>query len=90
MARNENCKCDARFTCGYCLRNAPPYFFTTDSGVRIYETRVQHDPFVGRNAQGVEYAETPCWSLLAMPVPEVTSPEAQERARYQRLHRSAR
>ena len=25
---NINCKCDSNFTCGYCLRNAKPYFFT--------------------------------------------------------------
>lgn len=27
-ARSAECRCDASFTCGYCLRNAPPYFFT--------------------------------------------------------------
>jgi len=25
MARSIECKCDSRFTCGYCLRNAKPY-----------------------------------------------------------------
>ncbi len=28
MARSIECKCDPRFTCGYCLRNAKPYIFT--------------------------------------------------------------
>jgi hypothetical protein len=28
MARSVECKCDARFTCGYCCRNAKPYIFT--------------------------------------------------------------
>jgi hypothetical protein len=40
-ARNAECKCDPRFTCGYCLRNAPPYFFTLSDGSAIYESRVQ-------------------------------------------------
>jgi hypothetical protein len=42
MARNAECKCEPRFTCGYCLRNAKPYFFTLASGERIYEIPVQH------------------------------------------------
>jgi len=28
MAKSVECKCDPRFTCGYCLRNMKPYFFT--------------------------------------------------------------
>lgn len=28
---NIECKCYYNFTCGYCLRNAPPYFFTPSS-----------------------------------------------------------
>jgi len=24
VARNIECKCEFNFTCGYCLRNAPP------------------------------------------------------------------
>ena len=39
------------------------------------------DPFVGRNALGVRYSETPCWFVLAMPVPELLSDETQERRR---------
>lgn len=23
-----NCRCEYNFTCGYCLRNAPPWHFT--------------------------------------------------------------
>ena len=26
MAKSVECKCDARFTCRYCLQNAPAYF----------------------------------------------------------------
>jgi hypothetical protein len=44
MARSEHCKCDSRFTCGHCLKNAKPYFFTLASGERIYEVPVQHAP----------------------------------------------
>lgn len=29
MAKSAECRCDSSFTCGYCLRNAPVYFFTT-------------------------------------------------------------
>jgi hypothetical protein len=28
---NIECKCEPNFTCGYCLRNAKPYFFTPDT-----------------------------------------------------------
>ena len=41
MTRNIECKCDSRFTCGYCLRNIKPYHFTLSDGSAIYETRVQ-------------------------------------------------
>ncbi len=44
MARNVECRCDPRFTCGYCLRNAKPYFFTLTSGERIYLTPTQPAP----------------------------------------------
>lgn len=37
MARNIECKCEHNLTCGYCLRNAKPYFYTLDSGERIYQ-----------------------------------------------------
>jgi hypothetical protein len=37
MAKSADCKCEAgRFTCGHCLRNAPPYFFTLSDGSAIY------------------------------------------------------
>jgi hypothetical protein len=35
-ARSADCRCERSFTCGHCLRNAPPYFFTLDSGERVY------------------------------------------------------
>lgn len=28
MSRSIECWCEPRFTCGYCLRNAKPYFYT--------------------------------------------------------------
>jgi len=31
MARTIECRCEVRFTCGYCLRNAPPWIFTPSS-----------------------------------------------------------
>ena len=30
-ARSINCECTYGFTCGYCCRNAKPYFFTPTS-----------------------------------------------------------
>lgn len=41
MARNIECRCTDRFTCGYCLRNKKPYFFTLSSGAAVYEIPVQ-------------------------------------------------
>lgn len=32
MAKNIECTCTDRFTCGYCLRNAKPYFSTPAKG----------------------------------------------------------
>lgn len=57
---------------------------TRERFISIEQALLIHDPFVGVNSQGVTYAQTPCWSLLRMPVPEITSPEAQERARQER------
>ena len=37
MSRSVECKCESNFTCGYCLRNAKPYFFTLASGERSYQ-----------------------------------------------------
>ena len=40
-AKNNNCKCTnwPGFTCGYCLQNIKPYFFTLDNGTRVYAVR---------------------------------------------------
>lgn len=43
---------------------------------RIYSTYLtemylEEDPFVGVNGNGVVFAQTPCWSVLAMPVPTI-------------------
>jgi hypothetical protein len=53
----------------------------------MQELLLTHDPFQGRNAQGVIFAQTPCWSLLAMPVPDIHSAEAEERRRQERRMR---
>lgn len=37
MTKSIECKCDYNFTCGYCLRNAKPYYYTLSSGERIYQ-----------------------------------------------------
>src|SRR5260370_1300469 len=59
---------------------------------RMFTTKVamlhalhRADPFQSMNSQGIVYAETPCWSLLAMPVPELHSEETEERRRLQRM-----
>jgi hypothetical protein len=44
-------------------------FFATQTAMLHALHRL--DPFQNTNAQGVAYAETPCWSLLAMPVPDI-------------------
>jgi hypothetical protein len=41
MSRSIECRCDAHLTCGYCLRNRKPYFFTLSDGSAIYEVPVQ-------------------------------------------------
>ena len=41
MSPNIECRCDPQFTCGYCLRNAKPYFYTLSDGSTIYETTVR-------------------------------------------------
>lgn len=89
-------KFDSQKTCTAC---AYPFAKTNAEGIceNCFDELVSQgaipleelDPFVGRNSQGTLYAETPCWSLLAMPVPELLSAETQERRRYERLHRRA-
>jgi len=45
MSRSAECRCEiGRFTCGHCLRNAKPYFYTLSDGSAIY-----HVPFQGTN-----------------------------------------
>jgi hypothetical protein len=46
MAKSIDCKCEHNFTCGYCLRNAPPWFYTLSDGSAIYEI-----PFQGLKKQ---------------------------------------
>lgn len=41
-ARSAECKCESNFTCGYCLRNRKPYFYTLHDGSAIYEIPVQN------------------------------------------------
>jgi len=41
MARSIECKCDPQFTCGHCLRNAKPWFYTLHDGSAIAEIPVQ-------------------------------------------------
>jgi hypothetical protein len=41
MAKSAECKCERNFTCGFCLRNAKPCFFTLQDGSAIYEVTVQ-------------------------------------------------
>lgn len=38
MARSGECRCEQNFTCGYCLRNAKPWFFTADQDPRLRPT----------------------------------------------------
>jgi hypothetical protein len=35
MKTQADCKCTSRFTCGNCLRNAKPYFYTLSDGSAI-------------------------------------------------------
>lgn len=37
MARSIHCSCDSNFTCGYCLRNAPPWVWTPSVPESFYE-----------------------------------------------------
>jgi len=41
MAKNIECKCTYNFTCGYCLANRKPYFYTLSNGSAIYEMPAQ-------------------------------------------------
>lgn len=41
MARSSECQCTYNFTCGYCLRNMKPWFFTLSDGSAIAEIPVQ-------------------------------------------------
>ena len=54
MARNIKCKCEYNFTCGFCLRNVPPYFFTLSDGSAIYETREWGRQTYERRVQSLE------------------------------------
>lgn len=44
MGRSVECQCDHSFTCGYCLRNAPPYFFTPRTWREIIHDQIGGNP----------------------------------------------
>jgi len=44
MSRSVECQCEHRFTCGHCLRNMKPYFYTTGSGKVSYVPSWKHSP----------------------------------------------
>lgn len=35
MSRPVECECASNFTCGYCLRNTKPHFYTLSNGSAI-------------------------------------------------------
>lgn len=41
MARSAECSCESNRTCGYCCRNAKPWFFTLSDGSAIYSGPLQ-------------------------------------------------
>jgi hypothetical protein len=38
--RSVECECTSNFTCGYCLRNAPPYLFTPRTWAEIIQEQI--------------------------------------------------
>jgi len=50
MARSIECRCEYNFTCGYCLRNAKPYFTTLSNGSAIYNETPFTDSILRRLA----------------------------------------
>jgi hypothetical protein len=53
---SSSCRCDPRFTCGYCLRNAKPLHYTLSSGVVLIPPPVDlcHPSRRTSDAQGEE------------------------------------
>ena len=41
------CKCNPYYTCGYCLRNAKPYFFTPLKDIPMFTTDPNKDYHIG-------------------------------------------
>lgn len=44
-AKNIECRCESNFTCGYCLRNAPPPVFTPLTLVERVEQIVERENY---------------------------------------------
>jgi hypothetical protein len=58
MARNIECTCDASFTCGFCLRNAKPYFFTPRTNEEIMHAKIHADFILAEASKQTERKET--------------------------------
>jgi hypothetical protein len=53
-AKSIECKCTDDFTCGYCLRNAKPWFYTLSDGSAIYDVPFQG---VAKNKERIDRLE---------------------------------
>lgn len=66
-ARSVECKCEVgRFTCGYCLRNAPPWLWSFPTGQRTrndihggFRTYLPELPFVPPKKEETDVQDYP-------------------------------
>jgi hypothetical protein len=42
--RPVECQCDARFTCGFCLRNAKPWLYTPRTFAEVLRDQIYGPP----------------------------------------------
>jgi hypothetical protein len=59
------CECESNFTCGYCVKNAKPYFFTPSTHDTTKNTmKLNYKSLAAQQAQKANYGTQAYWDYL--------------------------
>lgn len=64
MNRHIDCECTHSFTCGHCLRNAPPPIFTPSTNAELLYRAIHRDRYLAFSSAGAALFGAPTASLI--------------------------
>lgn len=65
MARSAECRCGIDWgTCGHCLRNAKPYFFTPSTAQEIIARQIEARPLAAPGLKSYRYRGRYGWIMI--------------------------